>query len=464
MTKRRLTSIILIYCCMLFFIIFKMFYYEDEMKGFPDENMHIGYVIYLEQNPEKIIPDFRNMVQYSQLDTQGEYQYYKAGSNTINYLGHPPFYYHFMRIAADVQEENGIVSVNAWNMRLLNIFMTAISISILFYICFSRLIRISSSVLPHLVAAVSSVSVPMLSYVGAGVSNDNMVLLGMTLLLLGVLRYYEEKIGYGTYFLVGTGFLLSILAKLTAGEMAVVILFMVVITDLIRKKGFKIFLNRYFAATVVFYIIPIIYYLIIYRRYGGFQPSLQVLDYEYYKSTIFYVDESLRAHYTFGEYISYYWQNFVYTWVTLYGHNGWINKFISWVGWIGPCMIVVLAVAQVVRRQIKRNDESCFYLVFLCGCVVTMLTQFVSAYRTFLSVGYTGGYQARYYLCMIPFFAYCNGQLWCGDCIENKSKATDQGKRKKMIRAAVIVLTAVFILTMLYGDFVYYLLHREFTI
>ena len=457
MTKKRLSCIIMIYCLSLLFLIFKMIYYGYEIQGFPDENAHIGYVIYLDES-KKIIPEYERMHQYSMVCEEGSYGYYQEEEGSINYLGHPPFYYHLMRLFANTENVDGYVKVDILAMRIANMLLTAMSFVILYYICFSRFIRRSTNILPHLIVTVSSVSVPMTAYIGAGVSNDNLITLGMMLLFWGCLRYYEDKIDFLTYGLVGIGFAISILTKLTAGEMAVVVLLIIVLHDLIRKRGLKIFLNKYFAATVICYILPIVYYLSIYLKYHAFQPSLQVLDYDYYKTTTFYVAQNAREVLSFTEYFKYYWTNFIYTWVTIYGHNGWINKYGAWLGWLGPLLIVIFPIIQMVRCFISKTSKSGFYLAFLGGLLFTAITQFVHAYQTFLSAGYSGGYQSRYYLCLIPFFAYASGELWCGHMKNNVTLL----RKKRRIRSAMCIAAIVYCMLLIYGDFVYFLLYRDF--
>ena len=454
MNRKRISYIIGVYCLFLLLLLFKMLYYAYETQGFLDEDAHVGYVIYLEES-KKIIPDYPKMHQYYLIKSDGTYNYYQEAEDTINYLGHPPLYYHLMRLIANVQNENGYIKVNIFAMRVANMVLIIVSFMILYYVCFTRFLRKNAGIFVHIIIGAASLAVPMIAYVGAGVSNDNLSFLGMVLLFVGILRYYEKRVNLVTYGLVGIGFMISILTKLTVGEMAVIVLILVFCFDLFRKKGLKIFLNKFFAITSIFYIIPIIYFLIIYFRYHAFQPSLQILNYDYYKTTGFYVEQNARVSFSFWEYLKYYWKNFIYTWVAIYGPNDWTYKYESYIGWIGPLMVIIFPIIQMIRCFVYKSSKRGLYLTFFGGALFTAITQFVLAYRTYLEAGYSGGYQARYYLCLIPFLVYGSGELWC-DLEKNYSSIL---KRKKSVQACKMIISVAICILLIYGDFLYFLLH-----
>ena len=455
-TNRRIIIIWAIYGIALLFSILKMYYYAEEITGFPDESRHISYIIYLDQSPQ-LVPEFADMQEYKQIDQVGQMVYYEPSAGTTNYLGHAPLYYYLMQPFADVHETDIGIAVNIQKLRMANIFLTAGTLALVFYFGYSRLLKKSFEILPHLIFAAATISVPMLAYVGAGISNDNLVFLGMALFWGGLLRYYENQLDIKTYLLVGVGFFIVTLSKLTGAEIIVVTLLVLLITDFIRKKGGQVFKSKYFWSTLVLYLIPVIYYLIVYSKYGSVQPSLQVLDYEYYKTTSFYVPENERLTYSFVEYLKYYWDNFVNTWAIIYGHNGWVVKDNSFAATIGAYGVVVFFVIQTLKSMKGKTEDRYLFLSVALGICAVAFTQFISAYRTFKSAGYMGGYQARYYLCMIPCLAYGNAMLW-----SNTFFNTIKVKMSCIIRSMIKIIGVIYVLLLLYGDFAYFLLNRQF--
>lgn len=444
-----------VYGLVLFFFVFKMFFYAEEVRDTPDEKAHVGYICYLEENPDKIIPDFEDMYAYRLIDENNGEQIYRKQPDDWNYLGHPPLYYHMMRLAFQARREGNDLVVNVRSLRYFNILLTAATMAVCFFIGYTRISRNTKKIMPHVIFSVSAVSVPMIAYVGSGVSNDNLAFLGMVLFFWGLLRYYEERTDHRTYLLVGTGFFVTMFSKLTAGEILVVALLFVLLGELIRKRGLRIIWNRYFVATLLLYLIPVVYYLILYSRYGSFQPSLQLLHYDAYMRTTSYVSVEQRPlPYTFAQYTFYYWPQFFHSWVTLYGHIFTLNKFHAYLSWLGPCLVLVLSVCQGIRMLLQRSKMAPMYAALLGGTAVTMLTQFWSAYKNYCSAGYTGGYQARYYLCMIVFFAYSGAMLWCREGEE----APAPGRKEILFQ----ILGVLYLAALLYGDFIYVLFHGAF--
>lgn len=469
MSKKTKGGILLLYSMVLFFLVFKMFFYEKETTSTPDEAAHVGYILYLKANPDIIVPEFENMNRYVMISEKDEYETYRIIQDEWNYLGHSPLYYHLMKPFTKVNIDAETVTVNTGQLRTVNILLIAVGATLACYLGFTRIIRRSDRIIPHVIFLCSLVSIPMLAYTASGVNNDNLAFLGVVLFFWGILRYYEDRVDWQTYLLVGIGFCVSILVKLTVGEILVITLLIVVISDLICKRGFKAIKNRYFVATLILYILPVSYYLFIYVRYGTFQPSLQVLHPSYYY-TMRYVAEGVDGRqYTLVGYFVYYWKEFWHTWVSLYSHKNIVNKFGDAIGWIGPSMVMALGMLQAIRSCIKKKEMSCMYVAFWGGIVATMVTQFASAYREYCAVGYMGGFQARYYLCVIPFLAYSNAMLWCEDkseCdmgnIENQIKTGGCRKKYKVVGIIKIGLGSIYTVFLLYGDFIYLLIYGKY--
>ncbi len=452
--KSKLKNICLaiIYFLTLLFFMFKMFYYSSEVGGFPDEDCHIGYVIYLETSNE-IIPDFNEMPLYKACGQQGDYTIYQPLENTHNYLGHPPLYYHIIRLSNCVKvSDSGDILVNLHGMRKFNILIMSFTMAAIFMIGYTRIKTHTDKILPHAVFSVAAVSVPMLAYVCGGINNDNLVLVGVTVFMAGVLRYFEDDKGILTYCIVGIGFMIACLSKLTAGEMLGFALLVILIMDYIRNKNLKLIINPKFAATLILYLLPVIYLLILHVRFGTIQPTLKSIDFEYYMSTGFYVPIERRSVVAFIDYFKYFWPHLLNTWVILYGHTIWIGKYNTSVEALGFIILLcVFVVYTLLCMDKKRKYDACFAGIMV-GVLVTAFSQYINGYNSYIENGYMGGYQARYYLAVIPFFALANAlfltELEGGMIAE-----------RKWMKRILVVAELAYIYLLIYGDFVYFLLN-----
>lgn len=477
-------ALFVIYALLFLLFLFKMFYYREEIYYVPDEEAHISYLAYLEENQGTIVPEFENMrlCEGGLYDSEGIYQYVIHDSTC--YLGHPPLYYMFMHLVGGIvtedTEEGHYVYVDLDRLKTANIYLTGLAMILILYIGYSRLVRMTRSLVVHGIYAVAAVSVPMLSLCGSGITNDNLANLGVAVFMLGVLRYYEEKKGYLTYFLVAAGFFLSVMSKLTVGEFLVIMLLVILAADVIRKKNFGLVWNKYFLATLPVYLIAGSYFLVLLVRYGSIQPGLDVIA----PAEQSFVAEAERAEMDFFGYIPYFLRCFGYSWTGLYNGRFFDFKMIdAWKGAVfhlifyAPFVYVIISgTAAMIKRErqtpVKQGGRSfsTLYLAAAVGLAVTVATQLIKGYGSFASRGYMGGYQARYYLCDIPFMA-----LALADGIHRlmgwrpgEDMPGWLGRRlpavspQKVYRSIVSILGTAIILLMLYGDFIYFLMHHEY--
>ena len=480
-------ALFVIYGLMFLLFLFKMFYYREEINYVPDEEAHISYLAYLEENPGTMIPEFENMRLCEGGTAVGGGIYRYEIHDRTCYLGHPPLYYKIMHLAGgvivDETDEGYEVYVNQDRLKAANIYLTGLVMILILYIGYTRLGRYTQSFIVHGIYAVTATSVPMLAFCGSGITNDNLSNLGVAVFLLGLMRYYERRKGYLTYFLVAAGFFLSAMSKLTVGEFLAVILFVVLIADIIQNRNLGLLCNRYFLATLPVYMMVGAYFLIIFVRYGSIQPGLAVVA----PAEQSFVPEAERAEMNFWSYIPYFFSRFRYTWTGIYNGRFFDYKLIdAWKGqgflWLFCAPFLYTAAAGIMtaakRRQgvskLKKGSRySVLYMAAAAGLAVTVITQLIRGYGDFLSRGYMGGYQARYYLCDIPFMSLAMAEsvhriltwsrekalLWKKeDLPENKILQKIGGLNGWAIgRLAFCAIGILFIFWCLYGDFLYFL-------
>ena len=456
---------------MMALFLFKCFYYANVVEGTPDEQAHIGYILY-EYQENKIIPVLEDRYQTGIVSEDtgvyGRYLYrLKIEEGNINYLRHPTLYYWIMAHIGGIEFiDETYAYVNILYFRYVNILMVVCGLLITFCMAYNRLCRVTDKVLPHWVFAAASVSVPMFAYVASGVSNDNLVYLGVVLFIAGALRYHEGHVNYTSYWLVGAGFFITMMSKLTAGLILVIALCVIVAADIVKNHKATIFCNRYFWSSVIFYLLVIAYYLAIYSRYGKIMPGLKDYGYEYFLVSSFYVEESERVTMTFMEYIPYYFRNFVYTWTILYGHTFWVNKS-GLAECLGYYILALLPVGWIIYSLKKKDKAAPLWAGLYLGLLAAVLLQFKNGWQSFVNNGYVGGYQARYYLVLVPFMAYASGAAFAASQPSKDTRSVrkrmdaDRTERARARIKGIIIPAAelAYIALLIYGDIIYYILN-----
>lgn len=459
-------SLFVIYGTMFAIFLAKALFYAKYVGRFPDEIDHISYIAYLVKS-NMVIPDFKSMtILILQSGTGGDtfHGQYIFGTAT-NQLGHPPLYYQLMRLAHGIVLQNGTVAIHIIRLRLFSLMLASFGLLLAFYIGWTRIRHIPVF---HLLYAVICVSVPMFAYVSAGVNNDTMCYVTVTLYLLGFLRYTEKKANVWTYLLISLGITLSVLTKATAAMLVIGSLAFYLLYRAIFHKDWKFFTRRGFAATLPVYLVGILYLLAVKQQTGSFQPTLRSLNLQQYMNSIFYVAPANRQHMDFMTYFSYFFKNFALTWSGISSHVALIKPTPFWsLDQIGLLLLAVLPMLLLFRRKhlSKRDQHQTAVLFIYCTLLMIICIQFIRAYWEFSHVsGYLGGFQSRYYLCAIPMLSLCI--TWGAESIFSRTftRWTANGRGQNIQRAvikgaAIQGICILFSSLLVYEDIIYFLLH-----
>ena len=481
--------ILLIYLVFFCFFFYKVAFYSNSVGHFPDEIAHISYIGYLDAT-HAVIPDFKAMTILTQKssppvdtgsisDRQG-YSGTFVFSNTTNYLGHPPLYYQIMRLSGGVEYRDGIVTIDIVRLRAFSWVIAALALLLIFYIGYSRL---GSLPLLHLLYAAICTSVPMLAYDSAGVNNDTLALLGVSIYLFGMLRFAEKKQNYYTYLLVSIGFMVSLLAKLTAGMMVVLSVFAFLLFYLIKEKNLRFLLSWKFPATIPLYLIVVAYFLTIHAQTGSFQPSLDSLNPQQYYSSGFYIQPTDRTHMDFYGYSAYFLRSFSGSWTGISSHIALLkNEHIYSLGRIGLILLWVLPLLVLYPFHNIHQYSYVDLLLFsiYLSLIITAAAQFQNAYQGYQYSGYLGGFQSRYYLCTIAAIGlattlgvkklFCLGLGKTSDKLRTARRLTNDRTSRNLYLKGLLhtedwrhaggqVFSVFFSALLIYEDFVYLALH-----
>ena len=393
-----------IYGLALLYFVVKQIYYVVYVGGCPDQRAHTSYMIEMTRNPS-LMPDFASIPMYTVYRWDGliEHMYQLVGE--VNYLGHPSLYYLMMAQAGSVQFlADGTVMIDYLRTSIWNIVLTAAALAIAFRLGYKHMKNRSPVI--HALYAAAIATLPELGYVGASINNDNLAFLAFVIFFAGILRYREEKTDLKTYLLIGVGFLLGSFSKLTTALIMLIMLMTILIMNIVRTKSLKLIANKWFLLTLPCYLLFLVYEILIYRKYGGWQPGLALVAPEYYKTTVYYVAPEYRTPMTIWQYLRRFIGGIGYSWSSLYGHSPTVNQIMNLryggiIYWIPVGAAMITAVVRCVRRK-----ADCVSLPAAAAFLGTLAYHFYTGWTGFLKNGYANGMQARYYLALIVPFAF----------------------------------------------------------
>jgi|GEM_PF-4935561 len=438
--------IVSIYILIFLFFAFKMYYYYAFVRGFPDESRHVSYVGYLEMYKD-FVPHFKDM---GSLFSVGE-NVYQFEPNNTNYLGHPPFYYHILRLFGAVKVEGDFVYISQDLLHFGNAFISLAGILGVLYIGYTRIKQVP---VLHLFYAMCATSVPMLAYLCAAINNDNLALLGVTIYLIGGIRFSEDKRGYATYFLVAAGIAIAMLAKLTAGMIAAFSACIYIGCVSMKRKNLSAVLCKEFLVTLPLYLAAVAYYVCIYLQVGSFQPALVKMNSAVFYESVFYVVPEARVSMTLLEHVKSFFGGFVQTWTSISSHNG-LEKMYHFldIRRIGLSALLVSPFLLIIKKM-RHHRLSPFLLATFAAMLVVMAAQWLSGYSSFINYGRFGAYQSRYYLCAIAVTALSATIVAQSSYIDGKETKW-VGRYNKLVSVACVLCSAL----LAFEDFIYFLLN-----
>ena len=448
-----------------------LFYAHQVPDASPDESAHLGYIYHLQKTGE-IIPRYEDMNIFTDFVMKwSEEPNYIYVDDTVNYLCHPPLYYQIMRLAGGFEDTETpyVVTINKMQIRYFSMFISAIGLAIILYIGYSRLP--SSKPWLHLIYAVASTSVPMLSFELCAVTNDALCLVTTSLCILGLVRFCEERRNVLTYILIAVGISASLLTKLTAAMLCIFMALMVLIVTMIKEKSLSSLLNKGFFISLPIYGIALIYYGIIYSRYGTIHPSLELIaSKEYFENTIYYVAESARRSFDFAGYTSYYMERFFLSWSGIETIYRFMKTYVYSLTAI-PSELMWLIPALFFTPSVKKcaNKLTLPVLAGWFSLILTFIYQFKSAYGTYITRGYLGGFASRYYLPFMSIFALALAIVFLGMNAENgfdsvtgitTIKSDMPTYRRRLLYNTLIYLLALaYAFILFYGNLPFFILH-----
>ena len=431
--RKARRSLLWIYSAALLYFVLKQCCCLIFLDGFADQGNHLSYICYIARYPS-LLPDFRAMTLYNRVGTQDGLARYAIYKGTLGNMTHPPLYYLLMAFLGDIRLlPDGGALIDLTRLRVINMALSTGAITLAFYLGYTRIRSLSP--VTHALYAFAITTLPMLAYLGASVNNDNLALLALVIFFAGLLRYEEDQLDWRTYTLIGAGFLIGAMTKLTTALMCLLMLGTILILDVIRTKSLRLILNKYFLIALPCFLLFLAYELYIRKTYGSWQPTMYNLNPEYFYQTEFYTPPEKRLPLTFMMYVRRFTEGMGHTWSSFYGENPTLNEkmhngVFGAVYWIPVVMTVFAAVRGLIRKTKDR-----LALPVTVGFLGAMAYHFYSNWTGYPISGYLGGCQARYYLAMIVPLSY----IMCTRI------PPLFGKRKTLASVLAVLLIAVWI-------------------
>ncbi|PLS31197.1 hypothetical protein Uis1B_0941 [Bifidobacterium margollesii] len=380
------------------YVIYQFRLFTQYLEGFPDEQAHVSYIVFLKQHGG-VIPDFAHMRIYPYV---GDNAMNLAGPTQFNYLGHPPLYYHIMSLFGGVRISGDQATFSLDWLRTLSFIIGVLGLLMIFYIGFTRIAPVP---LLHLLFALIVIAPVNMVYGLSGVSNDTLILLTVSVYALGIIRFFERRYDWLTFLLIAVGVSATVLTKLTGGMLVVVMSVLVVgYTLLVEKHPGNILRPAFYASTPV-YLLPIAYFAGLYAKFHTIQPGYANMAYAEYVNSAMYTPIDKRDSGMFvADVVQTFIERFLGTWYAVTGHVNLPRPDMKAYDITTIGVILVFLVPLTVFFFAKSRAQR-YLSMGAASVLVVLLYEFVGVAKSYYFNGRFGGYSSRYFLCAIVFFA-----------------------------------------------------------
>ena len=420
--NNTLYSKLILYSLFLAFMAFKAYYYKNTVHFSypPDELAHLSYIKYV-QHHHNFFPEYEKMSIVNH-------------PNVGNYLSHPPLYYEIENL---VYDETASFDQNILNYRNMSLVIYTLATLLLFYIGFQS----SLSIVGDFIYLSFIASIPMFSYIGGSISNDNLSFIASAIFLIGFYRLLQNNTSNTTWFLIAMGGFLAFFSKLTAALLVFFALIYFIIYKLIKKESFG--LNKQSIFILLIFLFPVILYQgYIIIHYHTIIPTFNITHPVEYLHSNFYVPENHRTYLSPKQWLDLMWFYIHEGWFNIHSHHSFGQHNFS--EDIGLVLLHIFALISLISPCKQEKKSYCLLgKIILLSLLSVLIVQYLFSYKAHLHSGYVGGLQPRYLLPFLVGFAIM---------------ATIFIERYKHYFIATVFFIAVAIQA-LYSDFFYFLLY-----
>lgn len=405
MNKQKNRVVLMVVLLSLFFLILAIGYSQSYSPGvFPDEFAHMGYVVDVIKHH---FPDYNNGLIYS--------------SSKFNYLNHPALYYIIVgELASVLHLQDAFVSVGRYVNMLVSVIIIALTCKMLYLT--------TRSILATFVGGAFLLVIPMFVVLGSAVNNDQINILGCTLVIYGLHGLMaadrESKTITSNIFLICLGGVIASLSKATGSLAIICLLTSVIIFNfssvilLIKNIALKQFVFIMVALAIV-----VFYFAWVYVVYGKFYPAPQSNP-----AIWFFIEHPNAERMALTDFSDYFFHNNLLSLLLPYGHvqfadSGIRSVILKIILIMTGCMAGYIVLKKLFNNNGLYNLEFSFVMAF----ALFLILYFLTIRQLHLNTGYVGATQARYFFGFLPVVSLVIAK--CTSCLH-----------KKIIKAAVVVL------------------------
>jgi len=380
MSKQKLSLILIIFFLSFFYLLLGLGYLFSYNPGFfPDEFAHMGYVVDVIKDN---FPDYNEGLVFS--------------SNKLNYLNHPPLYY---LVVGELTKLLHLQDMFANVGRFINMGISVIIIGLTCWILY----RTTKSLLASFLGSSFLLVIPMFVLLGSAVNNDQINVLGCTLVIYGVLGLMEndkDKQPLTSYVIcICTGGIIAALSKATGSLAIVCMLVCVAVFNYSRLlqliKGLSI---KQLAIVIASVAVVITYYCSVHTIYGGFYPAPQGTP-----ALWFFIEHPDTKRMAFADFVSYFLNSNLFSLTKPYGYVYMPDSEVRVVVVKTILLMLSLMAGYLSVQKIVKNDP-CSRMIFslIVAFFIFFIIYFFTIRDLHLKTGYTGAMQARYFFGFLP--------------------------------------------------------------
>ncbi|MCG8487584.1 MAG: hypothetical protein MI756_08960 [Chromatiales bacterium] len=401
------------------YALYSYFLIDDLKVGIPpDEVAHLSRIAGIKEQASIPDPVTEKLCSHGGRQTQD-----------LNYLKHPPVYYYISSFLTNKTDCMVVADYKIFRVSSLII----ISITLIFLISVIRRTSYDDSGLIPFFLFLTSI--PIFPYISASTNNDSLAIASFYAVIASWLLVYKNIHTKYTTVLLSAAISIGLLTKATTGLQALILSFFLLfflqkdqlITLWSQRKSLLI------SGLLLF--IPAVYYVYVKVEYGTFFPAgASVLD-NYTK------DPSNTM--SIFQYAGHYFEATLKSLIGITSHSNVYKQ--STIQAYGIILFFFISLSQLLRKPHKPNLQL-LWKMYIAGTITTLIftvIHFIYIYQKYLTYGYLGGIQFRYFLPLLPLISI--GYLLWHD------------QTKSLLK---IVVPIVIIPSLIWSNLFYYYEHR----
>ncbi|WMY75903.1 hypothetical protein RHD99_08175 [Buttiauxella selenatireducens] len=375
----------------LFFLVLAIGYAHSYNPGFfPDEFAHMGYVVDVIKNK---FPDYNNGLVFS--------------SNKLNYLNHPALYYVIVgELASLLHLQDMYANVGRYVNMIISIIIIILTCRMLY--------ATTKSMLATFTGGAFLLVIPMFVVLGSAINNDQINVLGCTLVIYGLLGLIEverkNKSLTSSVIIICIGGIVASLSKATGSLVIVCLLVSVALFNfstfikIIKKISLKEWL-----LIILSILIIIFYFACVHAIYDDFYPAPQGNP-----ALWFFIENPNAKRLDFLEFLVNFFKSNLVTITIPYGHVPIIDSETRIV--ILKSILIMLGGMSSYILAMKLSKNNTFFNLefsFIIAFAIYITVYVFTIRQLHLNTGYMGAMQARYFFGFLPVCSLVIGKFIC---------------------------------------------------